>query len=494
MSCKPTFAGLLLVALGFTASGCGDDAPSDASGGGSGSSGGASGSSGSASGSSSDPGAGGGGSGSGPGGGTGVAGGGGSAPPSDPHLDPAPGANTYSWDGSWTPSADDFPIEGMVDETHATLPPGKWGWDNACDCPGDEGTAIYDNEYVGKGVELEQVQDDEGRLFGWRMISTGSGGIAFDHRADHFEGSTGVDIVDMNPDGEFLNSPGLDIGDGPDILRYSTGRGVDARTGSDTKGALRDNDLVILGSERQAGLNEYEIEGTTIHTGPGADLVFARNFGAAAVDLGNGQSGRTDAVDASDGDDVAVLQGNMRDFRVFGGNGSDTFIWYVDEANDDRWLGPAFFGCGGWGDAIWADDGTDRLVLVVPPDTTIAPTRPEHDGQMGSLLAFIYLDYEIKEDAPTVSDPFARYYSTVPDGPNGERTITLGYRSESGSVDTADFYITNVDEIQLGLGPDAVVYTVNHETGALTLDASLAPLEQAPDRGSHNALVDTFGR
>jgi hypothetical protein len=88
----------------------------------------------------------------------------------------------------------------------------------------------------------------------------------------------------------------------------------------------------------------------------------------------------------------------------------------------------------------------------------------------------------------------ARYYQTVPDGPNGERTLTLGYRSATGHVDTADFYVTSVEEIQLGLGPDAPVYTVNQETGALSRASSLEPVQSAPDRAGHNALVDAFGR
>ncbi|MBU1222049.1 hypothetical protein KKF34_04690 [Myxococcota bacterium] len=410
-------------------------------------------------------------------------------PPFDPDL-----ANTYSWDGSWNPESDEFPIEGLLDETHTYLPPGKWGWDNSCDCPSDEGLAIYNNEFVEKGLDFIQLSDSENHHFGWRVISTtGDPVISLNHRADNFEGSNGVDIFDFTNNGDLSSTGGINLGEGPDMLRYGTGYGVDMRTGSDTRGALFDNDLVILGTENILGTNEYDISGTTIHTGPGSDLIFARNFGPAAIDAGNGLSGRTDILDEADGDDIVILEGNMRDFRVFLGNGNDIAVWYVDEVDDDRWLGPSFYGAGGWGDALWSDKGTDRLILAIPPETQIVTTRGEHDNNPGSLLAFIYADYSPSIDGPTESDPFARYYGTAPIGPNGEHTLTLSYRSLDGTVFTHDFYITSIEELQLGVGDDAVVYKVDSTTGLLTLDNSLSVNSNLPERTAFNALFDTFG-
>jgi hypothetical protein len=377
------------------------------------------------------------------------------------------------------------------DPTQEGLPPGVWGWDNGCDCPGQEGTAIYDNEFVERGLDFEQLVDAQGQHFGWRLIDTDGGTTELDARADHFSGSRGADIFDLTV---LASTGGLNLGEGPDMLRFGEGYSLDVRVGSDESGSFHDNDLVIAGRDVVLPLNEYDIFGATIHTGPGSDLVFVRNFGPAAIDLGNGASGRTDTVDPQDGDDMAVLSGNMRDFRIYGGRGTDTFVWYVDEVVDDRFLGPNFFGGGGWGEALHGDSGVDRLVLAVDPATEIVTQRGDHDGNPGSLLALVYTDYAASVDGPTENDPFARYYGTAPVGPNGEHTITLSYRSPNGAVFTHDFYITSVEELQLGTGSDARVYRVDPATGALTLDASLTPLTVIPSRAAYNTLFDTFGR
>lgn len=408
-------------------------------------------------------------------------------------------ANTYSWDGSWSPLPDDFPLAGLedTDPTQIGLPPGRWGWDGSCSCASNEGTAIYDNEFVGKGLDFERLEDPDGRLFGWRLIDTDGGTTELNHRGDAFDGSSGVDIFDLDvlsSTGPGDNTPGINLGEGPDMLRYQTGQSVDMRTGAADRGALFDNDLVILGSETVLGLNEYDITGTTIHTGPGSDLVFVRNFGPAAIDLGNGASGRTDVIDEADGDDMIVLAGNMRDFRVFGGWGNDVFVWYVDEVVDDRFLGPSFYGGGGWGDAVWGDTGSDRLILAVDPTTEIVHERGLHDNNPGSFLSFVYADYAPTVDGPTETDVFARYYGSVPVGPNDAHTITLSYRSPDGAVFTHDFYATAVEEIQLGIGENAVVYTVDQQSGYLTLDNTLAPLTSIPSREAFNTLFDTFAR
>jgi hypothetical protein len=277
------------------------------------------------------------------------------------------------------------------------------------------------------------------------------------------------------------------------MLRYVFGRSADLRVGDAERGSAFDNDLVILGTSQLRPLNTYDIEGTTIHTGPGSDLVFAANFGPAAIDLGNGESGRTDAIDPSDGDDMAILQGNMRDFRIYGGAGDDTFVWYVEEVNDDRWLGPSFYGGGGWGDALFADAGTDRLVLVVDPETEVVAQRGLHDDNPGSFLALVYEPYSPTIDAPTENDVFARYYGTAPEGPGGQHTITLSFRSPDGDVFTHDFYATSVEEIQFGIGEDARLYDVDQITGALT-ESSGEVLLQVPGRSHYEELFETFAR
>lgn len=408
-------------------------------------------------------------------------------------------ANEYSWDGSWNPPGESFPLEGLLDETHAELPPGKWGWDGACDCPGDEGTAIYDNEFVDKGLDFERLEGSRGGLFGWRLIDTDGGSMSLNHRGDHYDGTPGVDLFDLRGDGKLQGTGpdqegvgGINLGDGPDMLRYGVGWSVDLRVGDARRGHEQDNDLVLVGSEQRLGTGEYDVYGTTIHTGPGSDLVFARNFGPAAIDLGNGEGGRTDSIDADDGPDMLVLEGNARDFRVFGGNGDDVFVWYVDEVDEDTWLGPSFYGGGGWGEALWGDPGRDRLVLVVDPATEVVSGRSSHDDNPGSFMNLVYDPYEPSIDGPTENDAFARY-RTPPIGPRDEHMTTVSYRSADGAVFTHDFYIISVEEVQLGLGEDARVYDVDPVTGVMT-PSSAPPLVEVPDRSYYNELFETFGR
>lgn len=408
-------------------------------------------------------------------------------------------ANAYSWDGSWRPAPGEFPLPGLLDmdPSQQGLPPGTWGWDNACDCPGQVGTAIYDNEFVGKGLDFARLADGDGRHFGWRLIDTNAGDTDLDHRGDAFAGSNGVDIFDLDDlssSGPGDRTSGINLGEGPDMLRFRTAHSLDMRTGATERGALFDNDLVILGSESVLPSNQYDIGGATVHTGPGSDLVFVRNLGQAGIDLGNGAGGRSDTLDRSDGDDMILLAGNMRDFRVFGGHGNDVFVWYVDEVVDDRFLGPNFYGAGGWEPAIWSDEGIDRLVMMIDPGTQVVHKRSEHDNTPGSLLSFVYADYAPTVDAPTANDVYARYKGTADIGPHNEHTITLSYRSADGRVFTHDFYITAVEEIQLGGAADARVFRVNQADGTLTPDASLTPITVIPNRAQFNTLFDTFAR
>jgi hypothetical protein len=216
----------------------------------------------------------------------------------------------------------------------------------------------------------------------------------------------------------------------------------------------------------------WDINTTTIHTGPDKDWVFIQDLDRSAVDLGNGSDGRTDSVDVNDGNDLVELRGNTHDFRVFGGNGDDTAVWYVDDnVQVTPWLGPNFFGSGGWGDALWNDEGTDRLVLAVPPSTRIVTKSP----QPGALFVKPS-DGSFIPDKPTEDDPYARYCIECGKGPNGRKTVIMEYVSEDGGrVDTGYFYVTAFEELQIGVGPNARVYAIDDVRGALVPAPDLQP-------------------
>jgi len=146
-------------------------------------------------------------------------------------------------------------------------------------------------------------------------------------------------------------------------------------------------------------------------------------------------------------------------------HGNDVFVWYVDEnVQTTSWLGPSFYGGGGYGDAIWGDIGIDRLVLAIPTDTEIVPAPATPDG--GLMVRVMAGDFA--EDGPMAGQVYARYCGPCGSGQQGERTIELQYRSADGAVDTGYFGITAIEELQLGVGADAIVCAVDQTAGQLT--------------------------
>jgi hypothetical protein len=384
-------------------------------------------------------------------------------------------SNQYSWDGSWTPSATDFPLAGLLDAkydgtypardgTQPTLPPGKWDWVAA-----DDDLANWGNFASNVGT-FAPLRDGRNRQYGWELVLKSAGSVDVDTKGGFFYGSSGTDIFNLGPASHLGSFAEGNLGDGPDLLLFNTSSSLDFRTGSTKTGSLRDDDLVIAGCAAKTDAS-YLIQTTTIHTGPGSDWVFIRDWSASAVDLGNGADGRTDAVDATDGDDVLVIRGNSHDFRVYGGNGNDTVIWYVDDnvhSAETGWLGPNFFGTGGAGDAIWGS-GVDRLILIVPSDTPIVYTD---DTKNGTIFIKSAGSAAILDD-PTQGDPFARYCVECGTGPGDRKTLILSYRSSDGRVFTAYSYLTDFEELQVGAGDGARVYRLDDAQGKATLDASL---------------------
>ncbi len=410
--------------------------------------------------------------------------------------------NAYSWDGSWEPTSDDFPIDGLYDEIYfdghtvegeasPILPPGKWDWNI---------TSLLANwrGFSNSVGDFDLLVDFSNQEFGWRLNRNVITGVDVTSHLELFYGSPGTDIIDLGLQGSFSSAGNpmygdpVNFGDGPDMLRFRHSHSAAVRTGSSATGHQHDNDLVIIGSAEVLNPGVYDIMTTSIHTGPGNDLIFVNNWERAAIDAGNGNDGRTDALDTYDGTDIVVIGGNARDFRVFGGNGGDLFVWHVDEVNQqpNTWLGPNFFGGGAWGNALWSDTGIDRLVLGIPSNTRIV-TSPG-DVEQGTLLVMIGHNYETVIDDPTTHDETARYYITAPPGPDGQKTMTLQYISISGHVNTAYFYITDIEELQIGVGNDARVFQLDDVEGTATLNATIDAITNIPSRNSFTILMDSF--
>lgn len=406
-------------------------------------------------------------------GGTGGGGGGGSTPrpPLADGPDPSnwPEANEYSWNGLWTPS---FPIDGLLDDEYndghngtPILPPGEWDWDN-----GNNDLANWRN-FRDQFGDVSPLVDSQDRQYGWRIGGTED--LDFQGPAAYFEGTPGVDYVDLGSTGWVHSFESGNLGAGPDVLIFNQSNSLDFRTGSDDRPGDNDDDLVIAGCLTRPD-GGYDIRTTTIHTGPGHDWVFVRDIQAAAIDAGNGQSGRTDAVDPGDGDDLVVLRGNTHDFRVFGGAGDDIAVWHLDDnVQNVTWLGPNFFGGGGWGDALFNDNGTDRLVLAIPTDTQIVTQTPTPPG---GLLVRRAGD-QFQSDAPTEHDMFARYCVECGEAQDGQRTMIFEYHSKDESVFTGYFYVTSFEELQIGTGEGARVYDIDSVAGTITENTALKTIE-----------------
>lgn len=408
-------------------------------------------------------------------------------PPTGLLLDPAwaagPRPGTWSWNGSWNPRDSDFPLAGLYDDEYfdghrvegrptPVLPPGRWDWNDA-----DDDLANWRNFYTNLG-EFLLLRDGCDRAFGWRFLPKDPEAVDFSGPGEYFEGSSGMDLLLLGPNGNLSSITGS-LGGGPDVLVFGRAWSLDYRTGSTgVPGADRDDDLVVAGCVEDAGL-EYPVRTMTIHGGPGADVLFARNIRAAALDAGNGAGGRTDTLDPTDGDDRVILGGNVKDVRVFGGHGNDVLFWYADQMNEPTpFQGGDFFGGGGYGDAVFGDPGIDRLVLVVPGDTRIVD-RPASPPQRGTLLVMRENggSDEPWYDEPTLQDPYARYCITCGRGPGGERTLFVQYASADGRIDTGYVSVTAFEELQVGVGSGARVYRLDNVVGRAVAAPDLAPLE-----------------
>ncbi|MEM7244830.1 MAG: hypothetical protein AAF533_05770 [Acidobacteriota bacterium] len=385
-----------------------------------------------------------------------------------------PTANEWSWNGRWTPEDTDFPLAGLLDNEYddghdgtPVLPPGDWDWDD-----GNDDLANWNNFATNIGDFLPRT-DGRGRQHGWELDPARPGSVEYSGAAQYFEGSSGGDVMNLGATGQVHSFGSGSLGGGPDVLIYDRSWALDFRTGSSVDASLNDDDLLVAGCDVESD-GRFDIETTTIHGGPGADWFFIRDIQRAAVDLGNGADGRTDTLDPNDGDDVTVFRGNTYDFRFFGGEGSDTVFWLVDEnIQTTDWLGPNFFGGGGAGDALWTDSGTDRLVMVVPDDTTMIDDTPTRAGEL--LVRRGGEDF--REDGPTASDPFAAYCIECGIGPDGRRTVILEYVSADSSIETGFFFLTSIEELQVGVGDGARVFRLDDVNGVAIEDASLTPVD-----------------
>jgi hypothetical protein len=365
---------------------------------------------------------------------------------------------------------DDKYFDGHVWQGKPTpiLPPGKWDW-NAT----NNDLANYKNFQNAIGA-LVTLQDENGEHCGWKLQAKTPAAVDFAGPAAYFEGSSGRDIVNLGPQGKIHSMSGS-LSAGPDVLVFNKSYSLDFSTSAATGSASHDDDIVVAGCDANATA-AFDIATTSIHTGSGADVLFVRDAERSAFDAGN-LGGLTGALDPEDGDDVTILRGNMLDFRTVGGKGNDTVVWYVDEVNQESaWLGPNFFGGGGEGQALWGDSGTDRLVLVIPASTTVISGGATQPGQ---LLVRTLANYpsSAQWDAPTQGDPRAKYCVTCGVGPSGRKTVTLEYRSADGAIHTGYFWVTAFEELQIGVGPGARVYTINDVAGTVALNDALPAFE-----------------
>lgn len=405
-----------------------------------------------------------------------------------PAYGEGPAPNAYSWDGSWRPADGEFPLPGLLDDEYfdghlvdgaptPILPPGRWDWVDA-----DNDWANWRNMARNLGG-FSRLRDGCGRHYGWRFVPVNPDAVDFQGPGEYFEGSAGTDLLYLGGTG-VMHSIAGSLAGGPDVLVFGGAYSLDYRTG--VQGAVNaddDDDLLVAGCgdglvvpQCQQAL--YPVCTMTVHMGPGADTAFARDLRAAAIDAGNGAGGRTDTLDPTDGDDLVVLSGSVKDVRVFGGYGDDVLVWYADEMGESTpYQGGDYFGGGGAGDAVWGDPGTDRLVMAVPDDTRIV-RNPSSPPVPGTIL-LIVADPGVLDpwwDPPTVNDPYAKYCITCGEGPAGQHTLYMQYASADGRLDTGYISITSFEELQVGVGAAAKVYRLNQATAAATAAPDLTPL------------------
>jgi hypothetical protein len=80
-------------------------------------------------------------------------------------------------------------------------------------------------------------------------------------------------------------------------------------------------------------------------------------------------------------------------------------------------------------------------------------------------------------DEPTQSDPYARYCVECGTGPGGRKTIIIEYVSADESIQTGYFFVTAFEELQLGIGAEARVYSLDDITGLATLQPDATPFD-----------------
>ena len=386
-----------------------------------------------------------------------------------------PTGNDWSWNSSWTPGDAEFPIAGLLDDEYRdghdgtpVLPPGDWDWADA-----NDDLANWHNYETHLGT-FEPLVDAMARQYGWRFVGV-SDAVEYLDAAGYFEGSSGVDYLHLGRHGAIVGLVQGDLREGPDVLIFDSSDRVDFRAGTTSDGGAHDDDLVIAGCNPNPD-GSFDIIATQLSTGPGSDWVFARDLFDAAIDLGN-RDGRTDTLDATDGDDLAVIRGNASELRVFGGQGDDVFVWYVDDSAEVGLpLGARFFGGGGWGDALFSDNGHDRLVLAVPADTEMVDTSPPPAGALSVRPS----DGGLVVDEATETYERARHCVECGLGASGERTFILEYTSADGATDSGLVYLTSVEELQVGVGEGARVFALDDYYGTATL-ASDATVFDPPE-------------
>ncbi len=403
--------------------------------------------------------------------------------------------NAYSWEGTWNPV---LPIPNMYDDYYfdgheqngtptPVLPPGIWDWET------EHNLANWKNYQKNIG-HFAAILDNQNRIYGWKIILDHLP-AEFTPGAAYFSGSPGSDIVDLGAGSSIHTTEHINLGDGPDILRFEKSWSLFLQTGSTFTGFKNDNDLVIAGRNTVPVDGSHDIGQTSIVTGPGNDLVFVNNMASAGVDAGCGNGGRSDILDPNDGDDIVVYGGNMADFRFLGGKGNDLAVWYADEVQQQaagwKLLGPNFFGGGAWGKALWDDEGTDRLIMAISPNTVVKNAYGA--PQPGQLNVYLLNNYPeaMKVDQPTETSLFGRYCITCGIGPNQKKTVTLEYVSPDGKVFTGRFWLTGMEELQIGIGQGAKVYKLDEVNGKAILDNSLQAIDP-PLRSTYNQIATNF--
>ena len=174
---------------------------------------------------------------------------------------------------------------------------------------------------------FERLGDSSGRHYGWHLVPNKTRDFDYSGAAIYFEGSSGPDILALGDESWIEGFGEGNLGDGPDILVFQKSHTLDFRTGSSKTGHKRDDDLVVGG----CGANpdgSWDIDTTTVHTGPNSDWVFIRDLDRSAVDPAVRWAHRHRRPERQR---PRQLREQYRDFRVFGGNGDDTAVRYVDD-------------------------------------------------------------------------------------------------------------------------------------------------------------------